>query len=120
MTDPDHSHLEHLLADLLAAPVIVAAEAYAHGWRCVTVVHGDPETTEEDQRLQTLRQRLESVPGLLGGTPDQLRRIQGTNDTTTYWWSSSPRLSAETIAHHAAAVARELAYAWWHVREDAL
>lgn len=119
MTDPERSHLERVFAELLAAPMIAAAEAYAQGWRCVTIVHGDPETPAEEQRLHSLRRRFESLSESLGGHPDQLRRIQGTNDTTTYWWSSSLQLPADTITHHAAAAAREVARSWWRVREDA-
>lgn len=76
LSEDQRSHLEQTLNDLMTAPVLAAAEAYAHGWRCVTVVHGPPETPQDEQLLHTLRLRLESLPETLGGSAGQLRRAQ--------------------------------------------
>ena len=109
---------QQLIQRMASLEALSAAAAYAEGWRCLTVIHGDPETAEEMEAITGLGRQLARVPEQLGGQATQLRRTCGTNDTTTWWWSSSAVLPADTIVQAGVLLAQEYAMAWWRISTD--
>lgn len=99
--------------------VMCDAEAYANGWRSVTVVHGDPESPDDEDRLQQLRETAQRA-----GAPVQHpgpTRIVGTNDTTTWWLppfpDTQPPRPADDVAEAIARAAHTLNPGWWRIHE---
>jgi len=109
---------DNLAAQLFAQAAADTALAYAHGQRCLSVVHGDPETPEDDAALSLLRDGLYHVAVLAGGSRTQLVRIVGTNDTTTWWWAGSEQISADELVERAAHIAKACARSWWRIDDN--
>jgi hypothetical protein len=117
MTHPS-TPWDHLAHQVAAQAAVTAALAYAHGQRCLTVVHGDPESPEDQAALHRLYESLSNAAVLAGGSCRQLVRTEGTNDTTTWWWASSEQISADEIVHQAIQLAHACARPWWRIRDN--
>lgn len=109
-----------MLWTLARRAAVDEAEAYANGWRSVTVVHGDLESVEDEERLQQLRDDVEAAAA--DAAHQGASCIVGTNDSTTWWWTpydGQPPRPADVIAVAIACRARQLDPGWWRVHTDA-
>lgn len=111
------SVLERLLAGLSGSSAIAAAEAFARGERCLRVIHGDPDSVEDAERINALPAMAEHVVLELDA-PGQWLRTVGTNDTTTFWFAGSDQVEADALVAALAARVLEGAPTWWRVSED--
>lgn len=106
--DEARRRAERLEAIFAAAQVVTEAELAAHGISPVTVVHGDPETSQDAGLIHELH-RLAAECGPLGGW-------RGGGDYVTFLFSgpAAGRDAAALIAR-AAAIARP----WWRITATA-
>jgi hypothetical protein len=96
-------------ARIHAEASLTAEQLHAAGYRHLTVVHGDLESTTDEAAVQQLRTWGDRHPGAV-------RRTTGTNDTTS-WLLAPPHAE-----HHLAAleaVAHEHNPGWWQIRRAA-
>ena len=126
MADPDRDRLAEILsryhvpgqpplsivearaaaADVLELGGLSTDELGARGYRWLTVVHGDLDTTEAAAAWQQLSSWGDRHPGAV-------RQTRGTNDTTS-WLLAPPNAAANLAALDA--VAREHNPGWWKIQ----
>lgn len=91
------SAVEASLVAVLTGDVVVHAEQYAHGRRCLRIVHG-PLLTPLQQEARS--RALELAPGAavaLGGSREQYLAAVFSTGETVFWWTSSPRAPADHV-----------------------
>jgi hypothetical protein len=107
-------------AALQADLAVSTAMDYVRGYRCLRVIHADPEDQADMDASRHLQEALRDLPRLLGGHDEQLVRVIETTDTTTWWWASTELLRAQTVVDHARKVAAMHARPGWILSEDPL
>jgi hypothetical protein len=102
--DEARRQAERLEAIFASAEVVTEAELAAHGISPVTVVHGDPETSQDADLIHELHR--------LAGECGPLRGWRGGGDYVTFLFSGpAAGQDAAALIARAAAIARP----WWRI-----
>ncbi len=107
-------------AALQAHSAVSTAMDHARGYRCLRVVHAGPEDQADIDASRHLHEALKDLPRLLGGHDEQLARVVGTTDTSTWWWTSTALLQAETVVDQARKAEGMHARPGWVLAEEPL
>lgn len=93
----DPSAIEEALAEALANDVVLHAEQFAHGRRCLRIVHGPLADARDQTILAHVRQLAPTAAVRIGGREEQFITASGTRDETVIWWSSWGGVSADDV-----------------------
>lgn len=93
----DLSSAEATLAAYLTGDVVLHAEQYAHGRRCLRIVHGQIATSQARAALTRLNQLAPMAALAIGGVEEQFITAITTDTETVIWWASSPQACADDV-----------------------
>lgn len=93
----DLSTAEAALLAYLTGDVVLHAEQYAHGRRCLRIVHGHVATSRERAALTRLNRLAPAAALAIGGEEEQFVTAIFTDAETVIWWSSSSQVCADDV-----------------------